>query len=616
MSIFSILNSNNTALNADTQAISITSNNISNVNNPNYARQIADFQQRSPAFTPQGAIPQGLDVTAITTRNSLLDAQVQLQASITAGVTAQATILQQIQSSLGENLTANTGTSGQSSTTSNGLNIAVNQFFNAFQNLATNPTNTGANQQVVAEAGILADRFKAVTANLNTIAQGVTSQINSNVSQVNQYLAQIASLNVTITQLNGQVAGSASALVDQRQAIIEQLSALMPVTVSGSNQGSLTITAHQNDTPGTPVALVTLGTVNNQISFVPSTTNPNAGNFVAGTGGSTVSLGNLQTTSGDPSGTLSGLLMTLSGPLNDLQKNIDNLAQQIVTSVNQAYNPSGSVTGNVFAVPDPSVTNTLVGANNPLNTLIPGSTALINGADFIISVIGGTSHTITTTTSESLQSILQDISSSTGGAVTGSYNAATDKIVLTGTSPFTLAGSSSKFLAIAKIAPGGPSSALAVSSDTIGALTAVKNVPGAYSSAFTIDPNFTPTNIKAGNTLANGAGDNSYAIEVTKVVNLKFSTAQGAPDMIDGTLAQYYAGVVSGLGQSLQSANTNLADEKNIQTVILGQRQSVSGVNLDEEMSHLMAYQKSFQACSEVMQVIESMLSNFISRLQ
>ena len=98
-------------------------------------------------------------------------------------------------------------------------------------------------------------------------------------------------------------------------------------------------------------------------------------------------------------------------------------------------------------------------------------------------------------------------------------------------------------------------------------------------------------------------------------MNLKFSTTKSAPDKIDGTLAQYYAGVVSGLGQSLQSANTNLADEKNIQTVILGQRQSVSGVNLDEEMSHLMAYQKSFQACAEVMQVIESLLSNFISRL-
>jgi flagellar hook-associated protein 1 FlgK len=614
MSIFSILNSNNTALNADTQAISITSNNISNVNNPNYARQIADFQQRSPAFTPQGAIPQGLDVTAITTRNSLLDAQVQLQASITAGVTAQATILQQIQSSLGENLTANTGTSGQSSTTSNGLNVAVNQFFNAFQNLATNPTNTGASQQVVAEAGILADRFKAVTANLNTIAQGVTSQINSNVSQVNQYLAQIASLNVTITQLNGQVAGSASALVDQRQAIIEQLSALMPVTVSGSNQGSLTITAHQNDTPGTPVTLVTLGTVNNQISFVPSTTNPNAGNFVAGTGGSTVSLGNLQTTSGDPSGTLSGLLMTLSGPLNDLQKNIDNLAQQIVTSVNQAYNPSGSVTGNVFAVPDPSVTNTLVGANNPLNTLIPGNPALATSNTFTISIGSGSPIVIYTNSTDSLQSVLQLISSNTGGAVTGSYNAATDKIVLTGASAFTLNDSASNFLAKAKIATG-TYGASAVSSDTIGALTSVKNVPGAYSSAFTIDPNFTPTNIKAGNTLANGAGDNSYAIAVTNVVNHKFSTAQGAPDKIDGTLAQYYAGVVSGLGQSLQSANTNLADEKNIQTVILGQRQSVSGVNLDEEMSHLMAYQKSFQACAEVMQVIESLLSNFISSL-
>ena len=99
------------------------------------------------------------------------------------------------------------------------------------------------------------------------------------------------------------------------------------------------------------------------------------------------------------------------------------------------------------------------------------------------------------------------------------------------------------------------------------------------------------------------------------MLSQSFSTTAHAPDKINGTITQFYAGVVSNLGQALQAASTNAADEKNIQSVITNQRQSVSGVTLDEEMSNLLTYQKSFQACSAVMQAIDSLLTNFIARL-
>ncbi|MEI6590284.1 MAG: flagellar basal body rod C-terminal domain-containing protein [Verrucomicrobiota bacterium] len=613
MSLLSVLNLTNNALNANSQAISITSNNIANINNPNFARQTVEFSQQTAVTTPQGAIATGITATAITTRNALLDAQVQLQASLTAGVTAQESILQQLQASLGENLSANSNSSGQSSTSSNGLNIAVNQFFNSFQNLATNPTDTGAAQQAVAQAGILSDRFNSVTANLNTVALGVNAQISSNVSQVNQYLTKIASLNTKITSMNGNVAGSAATLVDERQALIEKLAGLMPVTVSGDNQGSLSLTAKANDGAGTPVALVTNGTVNNQISF--SSSAANTGVFLAGT----TSLGNMQTAAGEPSGSLSGLLLTLSGPLNTLLKNVDAIAQQIVTSVNAAYNPSGAASGNIFAVINPSVISTdYTNVNNPLNTLIntTGHPLLASSSPaFTITVGGNTDPIYITSTSKSLQSVLDSISAATGGAVTGTYNAATDKISLSSASDFTISSDTSNFLAIAKISPATISSGSTTSSGAVGALTSVLNVPGSYANAFKVDPNFIPTNVVAGNTSSYGAGDNSYALNVANVLSQSFSTTAHASDKINGTITQFYAGVVSNLGQALQAASTNAADEKNIQSVITNQRQSVSGVTLDEEMANLLTYQKSFQACSAVMQAIDSLLTNFIARL-
>ena len=614
MSLLSVLNLTNNALNANSQAISITSNNIANINNPNFARQTVEFSQQTAVTTPQGAIATGITATAITTRNALLDAQVQLQASLTAGVTAQESILQQLQASLGENLSANSNSSGQSSTSSNGLDIAVNQFFNSFQNLATNPTDTGAAQQAVAQAGILSDRFNSVTANLNTVALGVNAQISSNVSQVNQYLTKIASLNTKITSMNGNVAGSAATLVDERQALIEKLAGLMPVTVSGDNQGSLSLTAKSNDGAGTPVALVTNGTVNNQISF--SSSAANTGVFLAGI----TSLGNMQTAAGEPSGSLSGLLLTLSGPLNTLLKNVDAIAQQIVTSVNAAYNPSGAASGNIFGVINPSVISTdYTNVNNPLNTLVNATSPALHGSTssaFTITIGSNIDPINITSDTESLQSILDKISAATGGAVTGTYNAATDKISLSSASTFKIDGpDTTNFLAIAKISPATISSGSTTSSSAVGALTSVLNVPGSYANAFKVDPKFIPTNVVAGNTSSYGAGDNSYALNVANVLSQSFSTTAHASDKINGTITQFYAGVVSNLGQALQAASTNAADEKNIQSVITNQRQSVSGVTLDEEMANLLTYQKSFQACSAVMQAIDSLLTNFIARL-
>jgi flagellar hook-associated protein 1 len=48
---------------------------------------------------------------------------------------------------------------------------------------------------------------------------------------------------------------------------------------------------------------------------------------------------------------------------------------------------------------------------------------------------------------------------------------------------------------------------------------------------------------------------------------------------------------------------------------VRGQRDGVSGVSLDEEMTDLMKYQRSFQASSRVIQVIDDLLDTIVNRL-
>jgi flagellar hook-associated protein 1 FlgK len=48
---------------------------------------------------------------------------------------------------------------------------------------------------------------------------------------------------------------------------------------------------------------------------------------------------------------------------------------------------------------------------------------------------------------------------------------------------------------------------------------------------------------------------------------------------------------------------------------VKSQRDSVSGVSLDEEMADMIKYQRAFQASSRVIQVIDELLDTVVNRL-
>ena len=60
---------------------------------------------------------------------------------------------------------------------------------------------------------------------------------------------------------------------------------------------------------------------------------------------------------------------------------------------------------------------------------------------------------------------------------------------------------------------------------------------------------------------------------------------------------------------------TVLSEQTNIESLVRTQRDSVSGVSLDEEMTDLMKYQRAFQASSRVFSVIDDLLDNVVNRL-
>lgn len=109
------------------------------------------------------------------------------------------------------------------------------------------------------------------------------------------------------------------------------------------------------------------------------------------------------------------------------------------------------------------------------------------------------------------------------------------------------------------------------------------------------------------------AGDNSIALAVAQVATQAFSTANG--DAIDGTISQHFAKSVSSLGQALASVKARAADQENIETLVRTQRDSVSGVSMDEELADLVRFQRAFQASSRVFSVVDELLDTVVNRL-
>jgi flagellar hook-associated protein 1 FlgK len=109
------------------------------------------------------------------------------------------------------------------------------------------------------------------------------------------------------------------------------------------------------------------------------------------------------------------------------------------------------------------------------------------------------------------------------------------------------------------------------------------------------------------------AGDNTIALAVAALASRAFSTGGG--DAINGTFSGFYSQTVSGLGQALSTADAHAAEQANITSIVRAQRDSVSGVSMDEELADLTRFQRAFQASSRYFNVVDSLLENVVNQL-
>lgn len=85
-------------------------------------------------------------------------------------------------------------------------------------------------------------------------------------------------------------------------------------------------------------------------------------------------------------------------------------------------------------------------------------------------------------------------------------------------------------------------------------------------------------------------------------------------DLSGATFSEYFHGLLADVGARSGSASDLAASQRSVADQVESLRQSVSGVNLDEELSRLIQFQYGYQASARVMATVDEMLDYLINR--
>ncbi len=115
-----------------------------------------------------------------------------------------------------------------------------------------------------------------------------------------------------------------------------------------------------------------------------------------------------------------------------------------------------------------------------------------------------------------------------------------------------------------------------------------------------------PTLIQAsGSATAND--DNTVARQLGDLANV----AQAG--LTNLTFGDSYGQTVTALGNSLANANTQVTSQTAVSNMLAAQKSSTSGVNIDEEMTNLMGFQRAYEASAQLVTTVNQMMQTVIA---
>lgn len=553
-------------------AIEVVEHNVANATTPGYRRQQVVLKS-GPAISSQGAtysmgvgqIGSGVSVDRVRRFSTdFYDTRYRNAVQYTGMYSVEASILGQL-----ENEFAETSTSG--------LIPGLNSFWSSWQSLAGDPTNTALKADVVDVARSLAQSINSRALTIRDLQMQQDSQIVQVTDEVNAAAKEIANLNGQIARvisLNEQP----NDLMDQRDALLDKLASLIGSSSSLQPNGEVVVSVNGH-------VLVQDEEAYN-VNAVSDSTNHNYKALFWDDGQRLV----------PRTGELAGYIESRDTIMNDQLTALNDLSTELMTRINEIHS-GGFATGKTTTLS--TIANTVTGFGfGPLDT---GQTELTGGNYFVETQLSGTDWQFrvvdSTGTPVSVQlsdgsgytTDWQNIPAGTGSTVqydTGrglTVNFATDTTTYTAAS-FGAGAASVQFVEQQDLFAGTDAFSIAVNQTVLD------------------NPSLLAT---AAN--PNSPGDGSVAQMIANVKTEKLM------DSDQSTINEFYIAKSAEFGLTLNRVKSNFQSYDLVSDAVDTERQSLAGVNLNEEAVNLELYQKSYEAAARLMTALDEMMNTIIN---
>ena len=614
MGLSSALASALSGLRANQVALSVTSSNVANASTPGYVAESTNQIE-----VPSGGPGASVLVTGVT-RELDTFIQQQLRTEIGGGGFADQTsnILGQLQSLY--------GTPGGTGT----LETAFNNFTTALQALSTSSTGLSSQTTALGNAQALAQQLNATSQGIQTLRSNVEQDIGTSVTQANTDLQQIASINTKLQGLN-PTDPTATALQDQRDNAINDLSKLVDVKTTTDNSGQVSIFTT------TGVQLVGAGLVS-KLSFtsvgaLTPTSLYNTDSTKSGVGSLTITLPNgasfdAVANKAFSSGRIAADLQLRDQTLVQAQTQIDQFAATLSSSLSDLTTPGTAVA--------PSASQ--AGFNLDLSNVQPGNsinlTFTSGGQQQQVKIVrvddptalplpsppGVSPRVIGVNFSAGIASVVSQLNAALGSNNLQFSNPSGNTLQVVNAIAGTTVNAASTTTTTSSLTSGNPQLPLFTDGGALytGAITGNGSQLTGLAGRITVNQALlnNPANLTVfSNSPPTPAGDTTRSDFIfSQLTNSSFTytpqTGLGSTTApFSGTIGEYLQQFLSVQANAATSA-TQLQQGQDVVVSTLQQKfDSTSKVNIDSEMSNLIALQNSYAANAHVMSVIQSMMS-------
>ncbi|MCE5249632.1 flagellar hook-associated protein FlgK [bacterium] len=236
--LFFGLNVGKNALAAQTYVLNTISHNVANANTPGYSRQevqlvSAESDLSSSRFGGGIKLGAGVDATTVTrSRFALYDEIYRYENQDFNAFSKTEDLAHQVELLFDE-------------PSDRGFGEIINEFFNAWQDLANSPLNMAARQSLKSIGDELTSRMQRINNQLIIMQQDIDTEITTIPKQINEIASEVAKLNASI-RIAGAQGGEANDLRDKRDTLIDELSNLVEVRTVEQQDGTMTVLVGSN----------------------------------------------------------------------------------------------------------------------------------------------------------------------------------------------------------------------------------------------------------------------------------------------------------------------------------------------------------------------------------